>query len=71
MIEKSGDTEVADKYTKRFTLKGDTEEERQKYLLKAYATPDFQDWDMWNNTALEAGIDPSFLMCVGLAETTL
>lgn len=26
---------------------------------------------MWVNTALDAHIDPSFLMCVALAETTL
>lgn len=26
---------------------------------------------MWVDTALENKIDPSFLMCVGLAETTL
>lgn len=26
---------------------------------------------MWHNTALEARIDPSFLMCVGLSETLL
>ena len=26
---------------------------------------------MWVNTALDAHVDPSFLMCVGLAETTL
>ena len=26
---------------------------------------------MWVDTALEADIDPSFMMCIGLAETTL
>jgi len=26
---------------------------------------------MWVDTALDAKIDPSFLICVGLAETTL
>jgi hypothetical protein len=45
-------------------MKGDTEEERQKYLLSTYATRDFRDWDTWINTALDAKIDPSFLMCV-------
>lgn len=58
-------------YEVRFSLKWDTEEDRQKYLLKTYATPDFQNWDMWVDSALENKIDPSFLMCVGLAETTL
>ena len=58
-------------YDRKFIIKGDTEESRQKYLLKTYATRDFQNWDMWMDTALDARIDPSFLMCVGLAETTL
>ena len=59
------------KYERKFILRGDNEEARQKYLLKTYATPDFQDWSMWVNTALDARIDPSFMMCVGLSETTL
>lgn len=58
-------------YEVKFSLKWTTEEDRQKYLLKTYATPDFQSWDMWIDTALENKVDPSFLMCVGLAETTL
>ena len=58
-------------YERRFVMKGESEESRQKYLLRTYATLDFQSWDMWVDTALEARIDPSFLMCVGLAETTL
>jgi murein DD-endopeptidase MepM/ murein hydrolase activator NlpD len=58
-------------YDRRFIIHGTTEEERQKYLLETYAAPDFQNWDIWVDTALEARIDPSFLMCVGLAETTL
>lgn len=71
VIEKSGSIKSVDGYTKKFSLKWESEIERQKYLLKTYATREFQDWDLWNDTALEAGIDPSFLMCVGLAETTL
>lgn len=58
-------------YERKFILRGDTEEERQRFLLKTYATPDFQSWDMWVDTALEGGVDPSFMMCIGLAETTL
>lgn len=58
-------------YERKFKMKGDTEEERQKYLLSTYATRDFRNWDTWVNTALDAQIDPSFLMCVWLAETTL
>jgi len=58
-------------YEVKFTLKGKNEEERQKYLLTTYASSDYQNWNIWVNSALEYHIDPSFLMCVGLAETTL
>ncbi len=58
-------------YEVKFTLKGKTEESRQHYLLDTYATPDFRDWDTWIDIALENHIDPSFLLCVGLSETTL
>lgn len=57
--------------SRRFALEGANEVERQKYLLKTYATKPFQDWDMWTDEALAGGIDPSFVMCVGLAETSL
>lgn len=52
-------------------IKGESEEDRQKYFLRTYATPDFSDWNIWVDTALDARLDPSFIMCVGLAETTL
>lgn len=71
MVESFGTGTDLSGYEVRFSLKWDTEEDRQKYLLKTYATPDFQNWDMWVDSALENKIDPSFLMCVGLAETTL
>jgi hypothetical protein len=54
-----------------FILIGASEAERQKYLLSHYATLDFQDWQLWLNTSLAGKIDPSFMMCVGLAESTL
>ena len=54
-----------------FMLSGATEVDRQKYLLKTYATPAFQNWDMWTDESLAGGIDPAFMMCVGLAETGL
>jgi len=56
---------------KVFNVEGDTEVERQKNLLATYAAPAFKDWDMWVEEAVDGGIDPSFLMCVGLAESTL
>ena len=54
-----------------FTLHGDTEIDRQKDLLSTYATSSFSDWNVWTEEAVSAKIDPSFLMCVGLAETGL
>lgn len=71
MIEKNGTGSYLGQYKIRFSLRGDTEEARQKYMLKTYATKDFQNWEMWTDTALQANIDPSFMMCIGLSETTL
>ncbi|MFZ4461898.1 MAG: murein hydrolase activator EnvC family protein [Patescibacteria group bacterium] len=59
-----------DKYN-TFAISGDTEIDRQKYLLKTYAGADFRNWDTWTEEAVEAKLDPSFLMCIGLAETGL
>ncbi|NUJ98201.1 peptidoglycan DD-metalloendopeptidase family protein [Candidatus Gracilibacteria bacterium] len=56
---------------KVFKLVGDTEIDRQKYLLNTYASPAFRDWNIWVEEAIDGGIDPSFVMCIGLAETTL
>ena len=60
-----------DKYNRKFVIKGATEKARQEYLLTKYASPDFQNWDIWIDAGIDSHIDPSFLMCVGLAETTL
>lgn len=54
-----------------FIIQGDTTDDRQKYLLSTYAAPSFQDWDSWVQEAIEAKLQPSFLMCVALAETSL
>ena len=58
-------------YESSFQIKGDTEEKRQTYLLKTYAATAFKDRKIWADVALDAKIDPSFLMCVWLAETSL
>lgn len=71
IVEKSWNATDGLKYQKKFVIKWKTEKQRQDYLLSKYATPDFQDWSMWVNVWIDARIDPSFLMCVGLAETTL
>ncbi len=47
------------------------EMERQKSLLEQYAVSDFKDWNMWVEESLEWNIDPTFVMCIWLAESTL
>lgn len=71
IIEKSWSGTDTSAYKKKFNILGSNEVERQKYLLANYATPDFQNWQIWIDTALDAKIDPSFMICIGLAETTL
>jgi murein DD-endopeptidase MepM/ murein hydrolase activator NlpD len=71
IIEKSWTGTDISAYKKKFNIIGSNEVERQKYLLSHYATPDFQNWQMWIDVALNAKIDPSFMICIGLAETTL
>ncbi|MDD2487813.1 MAG: peptidoglycan DD-metalloendopeptidase family protein [Candidatus Gracilibacteria bacterium] len=65
---KYGNRVNLDKY-KKFYIVGDTEIDRQKYLLTKYATKDFNDWNIWVEEGMNGKIDPSFLICVGLAET--
>jgi len=64
LIEKTGTGADIDQYKRKFLILGDTETDRQKYLLEKYATPDFASWDTWVDASLDARIDPSFLMCV-------
>jgi len=59
------------KWRKVFKIEWDTEIERQKYLLHMYAAPAFNNWDMWIEEALNWNIDPTFMMCIWLAETGL
>lgn len=54
-----------------FILDWKTEIERQKSLLSKYARSDFNDWNLWVSEAIDAKIDPTFMMCVWLAETWL
>lgn len=69
--EKYGSNVDTSSYESSFQIRGETEEERQTYLLKTYASKAFQNRNDWVNAALDAKIDPSFVMCVWLAETTL
>lgn len=48
-----------------------TEIERQKSLLDKYAMWWFRDWNMWIEEAIDGNIDPTFVMCIWIAETGL
>ena len=54
-----------------FKLEWKDEIERQKYLINKYAVWSFNNWQMWIDESLDWNIDPSFVMCIWLAETTL
>lgn len=56
---------------KRFSLEWTNEIERQKYLISTYAVWAFNNWQLWIDESLDWNIDPSLVMCIGLAETTL
>lgn len=58
------------KYQK-FFIEWNSEVERQKNFLAKYATASFNNWNMWVEEWVNAKIDPSFLMCVWLAESSL
>ena len=56
---------------KVFSLDWNSEIERQRSLLKKYARSDFSDWNMWVEESLRWNIDPTFMMCIWLAESWL
>lgn len=58
-------------WRKVFSVEWSNEVDRQRSLLSKYANPVFWDWNMWVEEALDWWIDPTFLMCIGLAETGL
>lgn len=57
--------------SRKFKLEWNDEIERQQYLIKKYAVWEFNNWDLWIEESLNANIDPSFAMCIWLAETSL
>ncbi|MCP4522748.1 MAG: peptidoglycan DD-metalloendopeptidase family protein [Candidatus Gracilibacteria bacterium] len=70
-LRKGYDYAKAKKSNRVFRLEGNSEEERQHYLIRNYADARFQNWNLWVNESIEANIDPTFTMCIGLAETGL
>ena len=54
-----------------FYRSGESEPERQEKLLKTYASNDFQERALWVEESIAESIDPTFVLCVGLAESTL
>lgn len=54
-----------------FYLPGESESERQEKLLSIYASNDFQNRALWVEESIAESIDPTFVLCVGLAESTL
>lgn len=57
--------------SRTFKITWNTEIERQKNFLKKYASWPFKNWWLWVQEWIESKIDPTFLMCVWLAETWL
>lgn len=64
-------TPPANSSASRFRIEWASEVERQKYLLETYAVWPFRDWDIWVEEAIWWNVDPTFMMCVWLAETSL
>ncbi len=57
--------------SRTFKITWKNEIERQKNFLQNYATWPFKNWSLWVEEWIDAKIDPTFLMCVWLAETSL
>ncbi len=69
--KKTVDVESLQKTIGFFYLSGSTEAERQEKLLSTYASKDFQDRTVWVEESIAESIDPTFVLCVWLAESTL
>jgi len=54
-----------------FYIPGETELERQKNMIDKYAGTAFRDQKMWIEESISESVDPSFVLCVWFAESTL
>jgi len=57
--------------SRTFKVIWETEIERQKNFLSKYWVWWFGNWSLWVEEWIDSNIDPTFLMCVWLAETSL
>lgn len=57
--------------SRTFYLEWSNEIERQKYLISKYAIWEFRNWQMWIDESLDWNIDPSLVMCIWLAESSM
>lgn len=54
-----------------FYIPGENELERQKNMINKYAWTAFRDHTMWIEESISESVDPSFVLCVWFAESTL
>ncbi len=54
-----------------FYIPGENELERQKNMIEKYAGTAFRDQKMWIEESMSESVDPSFVLCVWFAESTL
>jgi hypothetical protein len=69
--KKNIDIRSLSKTDRVFYLEWENEAERQQSLLDKYASNDFWDRNVWVEESIAESIDPTFVLCVGLAESTL
>lgn len=70
-IKKESDIPSIQKTIWFFYIPGETELERQKNMLEKYAGTAFRDQKMWIEESISESVDPSFVLCVWFAESTL
>ncbi len=68
---KNPDVEALQKEMKFFYVEGANERERQENMLLKYASSAFQDKTMWIEASIGESIDPTFILCIGMAESSL
>lgn len=70
-IGKSVDLEKIQKEIGFFYVAGENELDRQSTFLQTYASGYYNNVDIWREESLAENIDPSMIMCIGFAESSL